>query len=65
MLFRSLLTAGKESPIDGGSLTGKISQLYIVDLICTGYALENEELSNRMIEKTAKSIIGKTLEYKD
>ena len=62
---RLLLTAGKESPIDGGSLTGKISQLYIVDLICTGYALENEELSNRMIGKTAKSIIGKTLEYKD
>lgn len=60
-----LLTAGKESPMDGGSLTGKISQLYIVDLICTGYALENKSISNEMREKTAKSIIGKTLEIKD
>lgn len=59
-----ILSAGKESPMDGGSLSGRVSQLYITDLICTGYAMRDEEIAFRMREKTANSVIKKSLEYK-
>lgn len=59
-----LLSAGKESPMDGGSLSGRVSQLYIIDLICTGYALRDAERSFAMREKTANSVMKKSLEYK-
>lgn len=57
-----LLTAGKESPMDGGSLTGKISQLYIIDLLITGYSLRDPRLTAEMRERTALSILDKTVE---
>lgn len=60
-----ILSAGRESPMDGGSLSGRVSQLYIIDIICTGYALSNSELSNEMREKTANAVIHKNLEYKN
>ncbi len=56
-----LLTAGKESLLDGGSLIGKISQLYIIDLICTGYALLNKENVLELKAKTAELLINKTI----
>ncbi|MFD2878086.1 SIS domain-containing protein [Paenibacillus rhizoplanae] len=31
-----LLTAGKESPLEGGSVGAKVSQLFIIDLLCQG-----------------------------
>ena len=37
-----LLTAGKENLVDGGSLISKISQLYVIELLCAGYALLNK-----------------------
>lgn len=58
-----LLTAGKESPMDGGSLTGKISQLYIIDLLITGYSLRDPELIAEMRERTALSVLDKTVEH--
>ena len=58
-----ILTAGRESPMDGGSLTGRLSQLLIVDLLCTTYALLDEEVSMSMREKTANSVIRKSVEY--
>lgn len=58
-----ILTAGRESPMDGGSLTGRLSQLLIVDLLCTSYALLDEEFSSNMREKTANSIMCKSVEY--
>ncbi|MDO5717446.1 MAG: MurR/RpiR family transcriptional regulator [Tissierellia bacterium] len=57
-----LITAGKESPIDGGSISAMISQLYIADLICTSYATDNRERAKEMRIKTSQSIIGKTKE---
>lgn len=59
-----ILSAGKESPMDGGSLSGRVSQLYIIDLICTGYAMRDEEIAFTMRERTANSVIKKSLEYK-
>ncbi|GEN56152.1 RpiR family transcriptional regulator [Halolactibacillus alkaliphilus] len=54
-----LLGGDKESPLEGGSLTSKISQLFIVDLLTTGVALINEEHSKRMMNKTARSVVNK------
>lgn len=59
-----LLTAGKESPMEGGSLTGKVSQLYIIDLLNTGYSLRDPKKSAELREKTALSIVDKTVELK-
>ncbi|WP_221566054.1 MurR/RpiR family transcriptional regulator [Alkalihalobacillus sp. TS-13] len=49
----------KESPLEGGSLTAKISQLFVVDLLCTGIVLQNKERSMFMKNKTAQSVINK------
>lgn len=58
-----ILTAGKESPIEGGSLAGKISQEYITDLICTTYAMRYKDEAQEMRLKTSKSISHKTREF--
>jgi DNA-binding MurR/RpiR family transcriptional regulator len=49
----------KESPLEGGSLAAKISQLYVIDLLCTGLALEHIDESIKMKEKTARSVVNK------
>lgn len=36
-----LLSSAKESPLDSGSLVSKISQLFLIDLICTGLTMKN------------------------
>lgn len=56
-----LLTAGKESPLDGGSFTAKASQQYISDVLVTGYALKNEKAA-KIKEKTAEAAVLKTLQ---
>lgn len=55
-----LLTAGRETLLDGGSLISKISQLYVIDVLCTGYALKNKENALRMKHSTAQSIVSKS-----
>ncbi|VWL85122.1 MurR/RpiR family transcriptional regulator [Oceanivirga miroungae] len=52
----TLLTAGRETPLDGGSLVSKISQLYVVDLLATGYAMNNKCEAIKSKEKIALSI---------
>ncbi|RPF54289.1 MurR/RpiR family transcriptional regulator [Aquisalibacillus elongatus] len=54
-----LLGGAKESPLEGGSLTAKISQLYVIDLLCTGLALEEKEQSLDMKQKTAEAVVNK------
>jgi len=55
-----VLTGGtKESPLEGGSLIAKISQLFVVDLLCTGLALFEKSHSVKMKEKTAKAVVNK------
>ncbi|SDN48281.1 DNA-binding transcriptional regulator, MurR/RpiR family, contains HTH and SIS domains [Tenuibacillus multivorans] len=54
-----LLGGAKESPLEGGSLTAKISQLFVVDLICTGLALLEKEASLSMKNKTAEAVVNK------
>ena len=57
-----LLTAKKESYIEGGSLVAKISQLYVTDLLCTGYSLLDIEKTKEMKTRTASSILHKSME---
>lgn len=54
-----LLTSGKENPMEGGSLVAKVSQLYVIDLICTGLGIRSYEKTKEMKNKTAKAISEK------
>ncbi|GGA79423.1 MurR/RpiR family transcriptional regulator [Ornithinibacillus halotolerans] len=55
-----VLTGGtKESPLEGGSLAAKISQLFVIDLLCTGIALTHKERSLEMKNKTAQAVVSK------
>ncbi|GGF81183.1 RpiR family transcriptional regulator [Paenibacillus albidus] len=54
-----LLTAGKESPLEGGSLGAKISQLFIIDLLCEGLARRHAEETKKMKELTARAVIDR------
>ncbi|MGL4740256.1 MAG: MurR/RpiR family transcriptional regulator [Sarcina sp.] len=56
-----ILTAKKESPLDGGSLLGRVSQMYILDLLCTGYFLKNKEKSILNKNKVANALISKNI----
>ncbi|WP_257997840.1 MurR/RpiR family transcriptional regulator [Salimicrobium jeotgali] len=38
-----LLSSSKESPLDSGSLVSKMAQLFLIDLLCTGFTLHNYE----------------------
>ncbi|HBM76350.1 MAG TPA: MurR/RpiR family transcriptional regulator [Clostridiaceae bacterium] len=55
-----LLTAKKENPLLGGSFSGMMSQMFALDMLCTGYALLNQKNSIKYMEKTAKSIMMKS-----
>ncbi|MFS0871792.1 MurR/RpiR family transcriptional regulator [Paenibacillus xylanilyticus] len=54
-----LLTAGKESPLEGGSVGAKISQLFIIDLLCQGLEELHVEESKKMKEWTARAVIDR------
>ncbi|ETT69761.1 glucokinase [Paenibacillus sp. FSL R7-277] len=54
-----LLTAGKESPLEGGSVGAKVSQLFIIDLLCQGLEQLHAEETKRMKELTARAVIDR------
>ncbi|WP_404404846.1 MurR/RpiR family transcriptional regulator [Jeotgalibacillus malaysiensis] len=54
-----LLSAYKENPLDSGSLIAKISQLYTIDLICTGLTLKNLEQSKKVKMKISENASSK------
>src|SRR5699024_4188943 len=54
-----LLTSAKENPLDSGSLVSKISQLYIIDLLCTGFTIEDHEKAKKTKELVAETISSK------
>lgn len=54
-----LLTSAKENPLDSGSLVSKVSQLYVIDLLCTGITMKNYEKA-----KQTKEQIAQTISYK-
>ncbi len=54
-----LLTSGKENPMDGGSMVAKISQLYVIDLICTGFSMRRYDETKDMKNRTAEAVSAK------
>jgi len=55
-----LLTSGKESPLDGGSMVGKVSQLFVIDALCTGLILKNMDYA-QTIKKEAAEVVSSKL----
>lgn len=54
-----LLSSAKESPLDSGSLVSKISQLYLIDLVCTGLAMKNVEEAKTIKMKISENTSSK------
>ncbi|WP_404456622.1 MurR/RpiR family transcriptional regulator [Oceanobacillus kapialis] len=54
-----LLTSAKENPLDSGSLVSKISQLFVIDLLCTGITMKNYEKAKQTKEQIAQTISNK------
>ena len=54
-----LVTAGRESVINGGSLISKISQLYLLDILSTGYSLKNRKVVTEIKNTIALAIANK------
>lgn len=57
-----VLQTANEEFFDGGSLAGKISQLYISETIVRGYEISNQIKSVELREKVLRSIIDKFLD---
>lgn len=55
-----LLTAGKEAPTEGGSIGARISQLFVIDLICEGLARKHTNRTKQMKERTARAVIERS-----
>jgi len=54
-----LYTVRREGPLEGGSMVSKISQLYLIDVLCTGITLYINGDANEMLEKTARAVVNK------
>ncbi|KGP71683.1 MurR/RpiR family transcriptional regulator [Pontibacillus yanchengensis] len=55
-----LLSGGRQSPLEGGSIGAKMSQLYLIDIVSTGLAIRRKEQSIGMKQKTADSVVDKS-----
>ena len=51
-----LITCGKENPVTGGTLTAMTTQMYIVDLLCTGYSIRYPYESKTSEQKVSSAI---------
>ncbi|MFK7691790.1 MurR/RpiR family transcriptional regulator [Paenibacillus sp. HJGM_3] len=54
-----LLTASKETPLQGGSFAAKLAQLHALDLVSTILSLQMKDSAYEALEKTAKSVLDK------
>lgn len=54
-----LLSSAKESPLDSGSLVSKISQLYLIDLVCTGLTMKNVDEAKTIRMKISENTSSK------
>lgn len=57
----TLLCGAKEGPLQGGSLTAKISQLYLLDLLYFEYFIRTNQEAAKNQELTAKAVMEKLL----
>ena len=54
-----LLTGAVEGPLQGGSTTAKVAQLYLMDILYTQFFLMNYEKSEGNKEQTLQSVLSK------
>jgi len=54
-----LLTSAKENPLDSGSLVSKITQLYLIDLLCTGLTMKNYQEAEKVKMEITENIGSK------
>lgn len=54
-----LLTASRESPLQGGSFSSKLSQLHALEVLSTAIALGQKERTYEAMELTAKAVLDK------
>ena len=54
-----LLATGPDTPLQGGSLIAKISQLFVVDLVLTAVSLRMRDTALTAAEKTAEAVLTK------
>lgn len=54
-----LLSSAKESPLDSGSLVAKISQLFLIDVVCTGITLVEFQEAEKIKLKISENISSK------
>ena len=57
----TLLCGANEGPLQGGSLSAKISQLYLLDLLYTEYFKRTNKISSINKESTANAVIEKMM----
>jgi DNA-binding MurR/RpiR family transcriptional regulator len=55
----TLLCGANEGPLQGGSLSAKISQLYLLDVLYFEYFKKTFEVSKENKEKTARAVADK------
>lgn len=54
-----LLTSAKENPLNSGSLVSKISQLFVIDLLCTGITIKDYDKAKKIQEQAAGALSNK------
>lgn len=54
-----LLCGGNEGPLEGGSMTAKLSQLYIIDVLFQEYYRRNLGISTENNQRTSKAVVEK------
>jgi len=55
----TILCGSNEGPLDGGSTSGQISQLYLIDLLYMEYYKKRYEVSNINNQKTSSAVLDK------
>lgn len=56
-----LLSGGKESPMEGGSIAARMGQLYLIDVLYQEYYYRNVAESTVIHEKSVRSVVDKLL----
>src|SRR5690625_3587791 len=54
-----LIAAGRETPLQGGSMGVKISQLLLIEMLFNGVTNQMKEAAKHYRELTAKSVLNK------
>ena len=55
----TLLSGANEGPLQGGSTSGEISQLFLIDLMYTEYYRRYFDVCSKNNEKTSRSVLEK------